>query len=170
MWQTGILVLLPSCSTGVCLSSTLFGAYERSKTSMKVYALVVHCSIATIHHRSFLLFFAEKWNSYLCIGQFLAAGYLLHFLPYFLSDRHLFLHYYLPALLFKIMLIGAVVEHAQVYLHKRIMFALQGLLLSAVVYTFVQFLPLSYGTNDLSAADVVRLKWKKTWHLLIHKQ
>lgn len=107
-----------------------------------------------------------------------AVGYLLHFLPYFLCERTLFLHYYLPALLFKIILTAAVVSHLEVYItsthHQQqrghIVLALYAVLVSAAAYTFLQFLPLSYGLRDLSAADILQLKWRKTWHLLIHKQ
>lgn len=109
-----------------------------------------------------------------------AVGYLLHFLPYFLCERTLFLHYYLPAVLFKIILIAAVTAHLEVLISARgklreqskqqIMLALYVALIGAAAYTFLHFLPLSYGLRDLSAADVLQLKWRKTWHLLIHKQ
>ncbi|XP_017492866.1 PREDICTED: protein O-mannosyltransferase 1-like, partial [Rhagoletis zephyria] len=55
----------------------------------------------------------EHWNRFLLTGQVAAVGYLLHFLPYFLCERTLFLHYYLPALLFKIILTAAVVSHLE---------------------------------------------------------
>lgn len=121
---------------------------------------------------------SDDWNRYLLTGQVAAVGYLLHFLPYFLCERTLFLHYYLPALLFKIILIAAVTAHLEVVMsargklqqQKHIMLALYVALISAAAYTFLQFLPLSYGLRDLSAADVLQLKWRKTWHLLIHKQ
>ena len=44
-------------------------------------------------------------------GETLLAGYLLHYLPYFFYDRTLFVHHYLPAYLFKIMLTAFVCTH-----------------------------------------------------------
>lgn len=112
----------------------------------------------------------DEWNKYIQIGHFIAIGFLFHFLPYFLCERTLFLHHYLPALLFKIVLIGSMIEHASLFLPNHVIFVSKVLLICMVVYTFLQFLPLSYGIQDLTAAEVNRLKWRKTWHLLIHKQ
>ena len=114
---------------------------------------------------------------------------MLHFLPYFLSERTLFLHHYLPAVVFKIILVASVTGHLTERLIEsnvitttnhststtksirlQLVIAIYVALLSAVGYTFVQFLPLSYGIQELSAAEVAQLKWRKTWHLLIHKQ
>ena len=128
----------------------------------------------------------SQWSRYLLIGEVAAAGYLLHFLPYFLSERTLFLHHYLPAVMFKIILIASVTGHLterhligschdsssanQKSPRTHLVIAIYLGLLAAVGYTFIQFLPLSYGIEELSAAEVMRLKWRKTWHLLIHKQ
>ena len=37
-------------------------------------------------------------------GEVLLTGYLIHYLPFFFYDRTLFLHHYLPAYHFKLML------------------------------------------------------------------
>ena len=118
----------------------------------------------------------DHWNRYLLIGQVVAGGYLLHFLPYFLSERTLFLHHYLPALLFKIILIASITGHltqrhfSSCKSSSTIVLSIYVALFAVVGYTFVQFLPLSYGIRELSSAEVLQLKWRKTWHLLIHKQ
>lgn len=111
-----------------------------------------------------------QWNRYLLIGQVAACGYFLHFLPYFLSERTLFLHHYFPALLFKIILIGSLAGHIEQQIAQPPYVAFFYVaLIGAVAYTFFQFLPLSYGLRNLTSAEVLQLKWRKTWHLLIHK-
>ena len=51
--------------------------------------------------------FRHLWTS----GGVLLVGWLAHYLPYFLLSRVLFLHHYLPALPFKLMLLAAVCDH-----------------------------------------------------------
>eukprot|EP00048_Salpingoeca_helianthica_P013823 m.208730 g.208730 ORF g.208730 m.208730 type:complete len:762 (+) comp15549_c0_seq1:188-2473(+) len=41
----------------------------------------------------------------------LGGGWALHYLPFFLFDRQLFLHHYLPALVFAIAILAAVLDH-----------------------------------------------------------
>lgn len=41
----------------------------------------------------------------------MVVGYGLHYIPYFFIDRTLFLHHYLPALVFKILLCAAFIQH-----------------------------------------------------------
>lgn len=50
----------------------------------------------------------EKWWTR---GSVLVVGWLVHYAPYFLLSRVLFLHHYLPALPFKFMLLAAVCDH-----------------------------------------------------------
>lgn len=58
----------------------------------------------------------ETWQHFVKIGQILLFGYVIHYLPYFFVDRTLFLHHYLPALVFKCLLTAAVVEHISLLL------------------------------------------------------
>ena len=41
----------------------------------------------------------------------LAGGWALHYVPFFLMGRQLFLHHYLPALMFAIALVAVVLDH-----------------------------------------------------------
>ncbi|XP_070581898.1 protein O-mannosyl-transferase 1-like isoform X2 [Ptychodera flava] len=53
---------------------------------------------------------AEMWHQYIVSGVLLFGGWFLHYIPFFVLDRTLFLHHYLPALLFEIMLLCLVLE------------------------------------------------------------
>lgn len=53
----------------------------------------------------------EEWNKFSNVGSIFLAGYLLHFLPFMFVERTLFLHHYLPAFIFKILLTAATIEH-----------------------------------------------------------
>lgn len=53
----------------------------------------------------------EEWKKFVNVGSMLLAGYLLHFLPFIFVERTLFLHHYLPAFIFKLLLTAATIEH-----------------------------------------------------------
>ena len=54
---------------------------------------------------------AAEWQHYVFLGEVLVGGYLLHFLPYMSAERTLFLHHYLPAVVFKILVLAALLDH-----------------------------------------------------------
>ena len=45
------------------------------------------------------------------VSELVIGGYLLNYLPYFLTDRTLFLHHYLPAVIFKILAFAVIIDH-----------------------------------------------------------
>lgn len=111
-------------------------------------------------------------------GYILFLGYLIHYLPYFFMDRTLFLHHYLPAYMFKILLLSYTVDHIYYVLN---MFKktrpLTNLFIIAitvwlcyVVITFKKFSVLSYGNTDLTETDLMNLRWKDTWDFILHKK
>lgn len=55
--------------------------------------------------------FLDEWEQFKMIGEVLVVGYGLHYIPYFFIDRTLFLHHYMPALVFKILLCAAFMQH-----------------------------------------------------------
>lgn len=117
----------------------------------------------------------QKFNDAGCI---LFLGYWLHYLPYFFIDRTLFLHHYLPAYIFKILLLAYVIDHIYHILHLRdksrpfINLFVMGLVvwLVYVVITFKKFSALNYGNIDLSENDLMNLRWKDTWDFILHKR
>jgi dolichyl-phosphate-mannose-protein mannosyltransferase len=55
--------------------------------------------------------FSDTWHSFVVVGEILLSGFLFHYVPYFFVERTLFLHHYLPAFTFKVLLTAALVEH-----------------------------------------------------------
>lgn len=53
----------------------------------------------------------EEWQKFVNIAYVLLLGYFLHFLPFLLVERTLFLHHYLPAFVFKVLLTAATIDH-----------------------------------------------------------
>ncbi|KAK3753815.1 hypothetical protein QZH41_018466 [Actinostola sp. cb2023] len=115
----------------------------------------------------------ESWTNFCRVGHVSVIGYVLHFLPYFAMERTLFIHHYLPALLFKIVLLSVLVEHV----HQRIskyrflrytLLAGCVLLCLAVVFTYHIFSPFTYGHIELSPEEINRRKWLPLWDMLSH--
>lgn len=119
----------------------------------------------------------ENWQKFQQIGEVFLTGYVFHYVPYFFVERTLFLHHYLPAFVFKTLLMAALIEHIYVLLRDilklRTIAGLYVLLLflwvGVVFYTFKKFTVLSYGTTALTTSDVIYLRWKDTWDFIVHK-
>lgn len=117
------------------------------------------------------------WAQFVSIGEVLLAGYLIHYLPFFLMDRTLFLHHYLPACVFKVLLLAATVEHVYLLLRNHIKLKLASVVFQMVIFVwlliilwvFRKFCVLSYGTTALSVNDVLSLRWRWSWHLILHR-
>lgn len=117
------------------------------------------------------------FQQYVLYGEIFLCGYLWHYLPYFFVERTLFLHHYLPAFVFKVLLMVALMHHIY-YLFKHILKVqlLQYLYISVIVFwtvwvlqVFSKFIVLSYGLKDLSMNDILNLRWKDTWDFIIHR-
>lgn len=116
----------------------------------------------------------SDWHRFRQSGELFFVGYLLHFVPFFFVERTLFLHNYMPALVFKVLLLCCVIDHigllvARSTLATRLYRVAVVVWLTGVVWVFWRFAVLSYGTNQLTAGDVIALRWKETWDFILHK-
>ncbi|KAJ2785696.1 Dolichyl-phosphate-mannose--protein mannosyltransferase 4 [Coemansia javaensis] len=117
---------------------------------------------------------------------FIAGAWALHYLPFFLMGRSLFLHHYLPAAIFAYMMVGAMFHFFSTDDYQR--FALRhwdgrarALVPSVVVAvvcvaiiavhvaTFAHFAPITYGTRSLTPAEVNSRRWLSTYDLQFQK-
>jgi len=115
----------------------------------------------------------EGFDQFCAVGLVLGGGYLVHYLPYFLVDRTLFLHHYIPAYVFKVLLLAALLDHLHYALrtvaHRVIAHAYALCVLAwlaGVAYVFVVFAPLTYGHVALTGAKLDQLDWRGTWDLI----
>lgn len=107
-----------------------------------------------------------QWKKIQLQASVLLGGYMIHLLPYFLYDSPLFLQYYLNALVFKILIIGALVDHLyRISTKSYVAHGIAIFIVARSLDTFRKLLPLSYGTS-LSREAVEKLRWKETWQLI----
>ncbi|KDN48044.1 hypothetical protein RSAG8_03060, partial [Rhizoctonia solani AG-8 WAC10335] len=93
---------------------------------------------------------------------FLVTGWALHYFPFFLMSRQLFLHHYFPALYFAILMTCAVFDAATFNLKPRVRLQIAGVVLIFVVWNYMHFSPLTYGT-PWTKGKCESSKWLKTW-------
>ncbi|KAI9342069.1 Dolichyl-phosphate-mannose-protein mannosyltransferase-domain-containing protein, partial [Zopfochytrium polystomum] len=91
-----------------------------------------------------------------------SMGWALHYFPFFLLRRQLFLHHYLPALYFAILLMGVVFDVVTHRLRPATKWVIMAIVFIAIFWTFVDFSPLTYGTA-MHRHHCERLKWGKHW-------
>ncbi|KAI8143626.1 glycosyltransferase family 39 protein [Fennellomyces sp. T-0311] len=95
-------------------------------------------------------------------GGFYAMGWFLHYFPFYLMNRQLFLHHYLPALYFAILVLAVGVDLALTKFSPRARLLVIVILAVATISVFREFEPLSIGkkwTRERCEAN----QWLDTW-------
>ncbi|XP_046845716.1 protein O-mannosyl-transferase 1-like [Xenia sp. Carnegie-2017] len=116
----------------------------------------------------------ECWQKFVFCGCLLLGGYFLHYLPFFPAEQTLFIHQYLPALLFNILLLPSLAQHVLdnlsfiPYLRTAsyVIITIYGFL---VLSAFHYFSPFTYGDTHLTGDEILQRKWLDSWDFLIHR-
>ncbi|SPO31467.1 related to dolichyl-phosphate-mannose-protein mannosyltransferase [Ustilago trichophora] len=93
---------------------------------------------------------------------FLALGWGLHYLPFFLMNRQLFLHHYLPALYFSILILAVVFDFAISTLRPRFRLGVGMVVTVVVVAGFLRYTPITYG-GEWTLQACQKARWRKGW-------
>ncbi|KAF7300996.1 Glycosyltransferase family 39 protein [Mycena indigotica] len=103
-----------------------------------------------------------KVVKYDSICGFLFMGWFLHYFPFWLMGRQLFLHHYFPALYFGVLLFASVFDLATSTLRPRVRLQIAAVLIILAIWNFSHFSPLAYGTQ-WTKSKCNSAKWLKTW-------
>ncbi|KAJ3557194.1 hypothetical protein NM688_g1605 [Phlebia brevispora] len=112
--------------------------------------------------RGFRDFENTKVVKYDTLCGFLFVGWSLHYFPFFLMGRQLFLHHYFPALYFAILLCCGVFDLVTSTLRPRVRLQIAAVLLIIAIWNYAYFSPLVYG-NTWTKAKCRKAQWVKTW-------
>jgi dolichyl-phosphate-mannose-protein mannosyltransferase len=93
---------------------------------------------------------------------FLFVGWGLHYFPFFLMGRQLFLHHYFPALYFAILLSCAVFDLVTSALRPKVRLQVAAVLIILAIWHFQHFAPLVYGST-WTKAQCESARWLKSW-------
>jgi len=108
------------------------------------------------------IFFSAKVVKYDTLCGFLFMGWFLHYFPFFLMGRQLFLHHYFPALYFAILLFSGVFDLLTSTLRPRVRMQIALVFVILAVWNFHHLSPLAYG-NPWTKSKCEKAKWLKTW-------
>ncbi|KAJ1963695.1 hypothetical protein GGI12_001907 [Dipsacomyces acuminosporus] len=93
---------------------------------------------------------------------FLSIGWFLHWIPFFLMGRQLFLHHYLPALWLAILALSGTIDLFTRRISRKVRQIVMAALLFAVVRMYFQYSHIAYGT-PWTRQGCERSKWFKSW-------
>ncbi|KII96143.1 glycosyltransferase family 39 protein [Plicaturopsis crispa FD-325 SS-3] len=112
--------------------------------------------------RGYRDFDSTKVVKYDSLCGFLFIGWSLHYFPFYLMGRQLFLHHYLPALYFAILLLSSVFDLITSTLRPKVRLQIAAVLIIIAIWNFAHFSPLAYG-SPWTRTQCNNAKWLKTW-------
>ena len=93
---------------------------------------------------------------------FLFVGWFLHYFPFFIMQRQLFLHHYFPALYYSILLFASVFDLATSALKPKFRLQIAAIVLVCALWAYVLWSPLIYA-GKCTKQDCEDSKWLKNW-------
>lgn len=99
---------------------------------------------------------------------FLTLAWAMHFLPFFAMHRQLFLHHYLPALYFSILLLSVLFDALTSGLRPRYRLLAALAMVSVAFLSYATYAPVAYATPWTKQA-CERARLSKTWDLNCHE-
>ncbi|KAL5488421.1 PMT1 [Sanghuangporus weigelae] len=132
-------------------------------SSLAVLAYVATRGILILRQqRGFRDFENTRVSKYDSICGFLFMGWALHYFPFYLMARQLFLHHYFPALWFSILLCCSVFDLVTSSLRPRVRLYIAAGMLLLAIWSFSYFSPLAYG-GPWTRGACENARWLKTW-------
>lgn len=132
--------------------------------SVLIFILLMIIDIVT-KRRNYTLFEPKDCKFLYLKGGFFLIGYFLHYFPFFLMGRALFLHHYLPSYIFSVFVFAScyeVVSTKIIFLKSKI-FVLS--LIIAIFSVFAKLSPLTYGFL-VGKEHIKNLKLYPEWNFI----
>ncbi|XP_046904211.1 protein O-mannosyl-transferase 1 isoform X1 [Hypomesus transpacificus] len=171
-------------------TNIVYWLHSSSNAQIHLVGNLVNCSLANLSLGVYIVLLlsyllrrrrriedipADAWERLVQAGVVCAGGWAVNYLPFLLMEKTLFLYHYLPALTFLILLVPVVVEHLHTHLlsspsQQRALHVLTVAGLCSVFLSYRTFSPLTYGQPELDAEQLVALRWRDSWDILLHKR
>ncbi|KAH6873693.1 mannosyltransferase 1 [Coprinopsis sp. MPI-PUGE-AT-0042] len=132
-----------------------------STFAVAVYALIRGFLILRAK-RGYKDFNNTKVVKYDALTGFFFMGWALHYFPFFLMARQLFLHHYFPALYFAILCWCTVFDLLTSTLRPKIRLQIAAGLMVLAIWNFYHLSPIAYGL-PWTKSKCEKAKWLKTW-------
>ncbi|KAI8391371.1 Dolichyl-phosphate-mannose-protein mannosyltransferase-domain-containing protein [Radiomyces spectabilis] len=109
-------------------------------------------------------FSKAQWARFYSVGKIILSGWLLHYIPFFIMGRILYLHHYFPALYFGIFMVPYLLDYATSKSSARVRNAVYAAAFIAVTGTFFYFAPVAFGIQGSSKPYAGR-HWRQNWSI-----
>ena len=103
-----------------------------------------------------------KVLKYDALCGFLFTGWALHYFPFFLMSRQLFLHHYLPALYFAVLLLCSVFDLLTSLLKPQYRLGVAAVIVLVAIWNHMIFRPLAYGL-PWTKGQCRNAQWMRSW-------
>ncbi|KAI0337508.1 glycosyltransferase family 39 protein [Trametopsis cervina] len=131
-------------------------------TAAVVFYIAVRGLLILRAKRGYRDFENTKVMKYDTLCGFLFVGWSLHYFPFFIMGRQLFLHHYFPALYYAILLCCGVFDLVTSTLRPRVRLQIAAVLVVLAVWNYAYLSPLVYG-NPWTKQKCRNAQWLKTW-------
>ncbi|KAI8879130.1 glycosyltransferase family 39 protein [Backusella circina FSU 941] len=132
-------------------------------TTTAVFVCIILKSIFFILEKRKLIKkdFGDLKKFYDASAGFFLVGWFLHYFPFFLMGRQLFLHHYMPALYCSILLFSVGFDLMTIRVRQQ-RWVMASLIVLSVIYVYYYFIPITYGEPWTKDA-CMKAKWRSTW-------
>lgn len=131
-------------------------------------SLVIFGIMAVYHvlrwQRSAKVLSDKQIDQMIYAGLYPAIGWFLHYIPFFIMGRVLYVHHYFPALWFAILVAGYVFDYTVGQFPKNLRLIAFGVAYVALIAVFINFSAFTFGM-DGEAGQWHRLQWLKSWRI-----
>ncbi|ORZ02397.1 Dolichyl-phosphate-mannose-protein mannosyltransferase-domain-containing protein [Syncephalastrum racemosum] len=136
-----------------------------STVSLAIFALAI--TVYNVRHRrqAPATLSQNEWEQFVYVGKTIFMGWFLHYVPFFIMGRVMYLHHYFPALYFSMFMVPFLLEHFTRHCSKRTSRLVFGVAFTAVIVAFLQLHPVAYGMEG-PIEDYASLRWIKSWNML----
>lgn len=136
-----------------------------STTSLFASVLIIICLAFQWRRQSINISEDQFWK--LAIQAiFPLIAWASHFLPFVMMGRVTYVHHYLPALYFAILVFGFTVNHTLDRAKPYIKYPAYAILFAGCIYVYILFSPLCQGLKGHNHS-YMKMKWLSTWDFLL---
>ncbi|KAF9345718.1 hypothetical protein BGX26_002809 [Mortierella sp. AD094] len=98
------------------------------------------------------------------------AGWAIHYLPFFMMDRQLYLYHYLPAMYFSILLLVSRIDRIWQNWSKKFRYTAGLLVITAIILSWHSLSPLAYGIDFNSKSQCETARSLGGWEFVCQRQ
>ncbi|KAG8715333.1 Protein O-mannosyltransferase 2 [Ceratobasidium sp. 423] len=116
--------------------------------------------------RKYVDFGPGEWDQFAYVTKLAFFGWAFHFLPFLIMGRVTYIHHYLPALWFSVLMVGHLFNHFvfAARIAERTKWIVFGAAVSVIVSVFWWFRGIAFGITG-PIGDYWGLGWRKTWNI-----